>query len=372
MYRCFNVLLFVLIFISCKNGEDLLLKKAVIAKPEITERLIYNDIVFYDGYAKSTKDSVPSGVIKINNSRYAKKLTAVDLAQISDELTMDITIHALCDNYDRIGSVHLNFVNKGAIFDTNNVVTSQEIARFVTPFMDKNVDPNAVSYSFQIDNIARLLKNKTLNATFDFWLEFEIFGVPYAANKEIEGCSGRNDVFGGTLKFISTNESYSNNNEEYIKIYSKELLNNYNNTDVLSQTIKLSKFDVTKPIKDAKLYVITSNHGANRGGEEYIRREHFIYFDTNLVSSYTPGGVSCEPFRKHNTQRNGIYGKEPKTDSEWASWNNWCPGNKIPIRIFDLGNLEAGVHEFKIDVPDAEFKEKQGDFPLTVYIQGVR
>ncbi len=372
MYRCFNVLLFVFVFISCKNNQALLSKKAILVEPKTTACLIYDNIVFYDSYAASTKDSVPPNIIKINNTRYAKKLTKADLAKISDNLTMNITVHALCDNYDRIGGVYLSFVNKGENFDVNKVVTSQEIARFITPFMDKNAELKTVPYSFQIDNIAKLLNNVALNTSFDFWLEFEVFGVPYAANKEVEGCGGRNDVFGGTLELVSTDKTYSNDNEAYIKIYSKESLNNYNNTDVASQTIKINKFDVTKPIKDAKLYVITSNHGANRGGEEYVRREHFIYFDNNLVSSYTPGGLSCEPFRKYNTQRNGIYGKEPREDSKWASWNNWCPGNKFPIRIFDLGNLSVGSHEFKIDVPDAEFKDKQGDIPLSVYIQGIQ
>lgn len=372
MPRYFNVFILVLILISCNSNKVLLSKKEVLVEPVITEYLIFDKIVFFDGYAQSTKVTVPSDIIKINNSTYAKKITVADLAGISDNLKMDVTIHALCDNYDRIGSVNLYFVKKNEKFDTTNIVMSQEIARFVTPFMNKNVEPKAAPYSFQIDNIARLLKNKTLNTTFDFWLELNLFGVPYAANKEVEGCSGRSDIFAGTLKLFSTNEAYSNNNEEYIKIYSRISFNNYKDTDELSQTIKVSGFNITKPIKNAKLYVITSNHGANRGGEEYIRREHFVYFDNNLVSSYTPGGLSCEPFRKYNTQRNGIYGKEPKEDSKWASWNNWCPGDVIPIRVFNLGDLAIGFHEFKIDVPDAEFRNKQGDIPLTAYIQGTR
>ena len=372
MYRYSKViLLLVLAFISCANSK-VFSKNATQIEPKITERVIFDNIVFYDRYAKPTKDPVPSDVVKINNSRYAKKITAADLAQISDNLTMEVTIHALCDNYDRIGSVHLNFINKNEDFNKDDVVIRQEIARFITPFMNKNVKPDAVPYSFQLDNIARLLKNKKLNAKFDFWLEFEVFGIPYAANKQVEGCAGRNDVFGGTLKLISTNKSYSNKHEEYVKIYSKEKLNNYKNTDVPSQTIKIKGFNLKNPIKNAKLYVITSNHGANRGGEEYIRREHFIYFDDDLVSSYTPGGLSCEPFRKYNTQRNGIYGKDPKEESNWARWNNWCPGDVIPIRIFDLGDLAAGSHKFKIDVPDAEFKEKKGHFPVTAYIQGAK
>ena len=89
-----------------------------------------------------------------------------------------------------------------------------------------------------------------------------------------------------------------------------------------------------------------------------------------LFNGYKPGGKSCEPFRVYNTQSNGIYGSEVRTESEWTSWNNWCPGDIIPIRVFDLGDLQAGIHTFKIEVPDAKFVGAQGEIPTSAYVQG--
>ena len=95
-----------------------------------------------------------------------------------------------------------------------------------------------------------------------------------------------------------------------------------------------------------------------------------IYFDGNLIDTYKPGGKSCEPYRVYNTQGNGIYGPSPRSTSGWTSWNNWCPGDRVPIRVYELENLAEGNHTFKIDVPDAKFVEGQGNIPLSVYIQG--
>ncbi|MBD0831177.1 peptide-N-glycosidase F-related protein [Aestuariibaculum sediminum] len=335
-----------------------------------TERLIYDHIIFYDGYGKTVDEPVPAGVIRINNSNYIKKLTEEDLNAISDKLNLQVTLHARCDNYDRLGHVAIAFVKKDKAYAKENVVLTQEIARYITPFMNKNKLPDSVDYLFEINNVAKLLNNKTLRAKYDFWLQFNLFGVPYAAQKEVPGCEGRGDIYGGSIKLISSTKKYQNNNQKFVKLYSQEKLNNYKATDVEGETIKIKDFTLDKNIKHAKLYVISSNHGANRGGEEYKRREHILYFDTQELVRYTPGGESCEPYRALNTQGNGIYGRKPKSDESWASWNNWCPGNKIPIRIYDLGDLKAGSHQFKIDVPEAEFRDQKGYIPLTVYIQG--
>ncbi|MEW6508228.1 MAG: peptide-N-glycosidase F-related protein [Bacteroidota bacterium] len=128
--------------------------------------------------------------------------------------------------------------------------------------------------------------------------------------------------------------------------------------------------ELTSIVKNAKLYLITSSHGANPGGEEYNRRDHYIYFDNKLLSVYLPGGKSCEPFRIYNTQRNGIYGTSARTDAEWISFSNWCPGDVIPIRVYHLGDLEKRKYTFRIEVPDAKFVGKQGEIPLSAYIQG--
>ncbi|GAA4295727.1 peptide-N-glycosidase F-related protein [Aestuariibaculum suncheonense] len=355
------IILLCLQALGCKTSQQ---------ESQSTERLIYDHVIFYNGYGKTVDEPVPKHVIRLKNSSYVKKLTEDDLSAISDNLNLQVTLHARCDNYDRLGHVGLNFVKKGAPYTDENVVMTQEIARFISPFMNKNKMPNSVDYLYEINNIGRLLNNKELRATYDFWIQFDLFGTPDAAQKEVPGCEGRGDIYGGSMKLVSSTKNYMNKDEKLIHLYSRDKLDNYKHTDVEGETIKMNEFILEKPLKNARLYVITSNHGANKAGEEYIRREHIVYFDGEELAKYTPGGESCEEFRVVNTQGNGIYGKRPKKLEEWARWNNWCPGNKIPIRIYDLGNLKSGKHQFKMDVPEAEFKDQKGYIPLTVYIQG--
>jgi hypothetical protein len=334
---------------------------------------IMDGVIFHDGYAGLVSNPAPpAGVIKHRNDLFARKLTTAELASIGVKLDMMVTISALCDNYDRIGNVNMALVPTGATTYNPNSVKRIEIARFITPFMNKNVEPTSVPYNFSIDNVAMLLKDTTITNKFDIWVELAVFGVPYAANTQVAGCAGRNDVFMGKLEFITDAPSPVQNTNTLIPLYFNNDFNNYqaHATDTLGKTTKTITFDVPKDLSEATLFLITSNHGANQGGEEYNRRFHYAYFDNKLVLTYMPGRATCEPFRHYNTQGNGIYGSTPKTPLQWQSFSNWCPGDVIDIRKINLGAVTAGSHSFRIRVPDAVFVGSEGNIPLSLYLHG--
>ena len=336
------------------------------AQSETTINLL-DKVVFYDGYAATVSEPVPAGVERINNSRYVTKFSDEDRAALLNTLKLDVKIGALCDNYDRIGGVSLILVPKGEDATSTNA-EHIEIGRFITPFMNKNRQPTVVPYEFDVSHLTPLLKSPDFNTTHDFWFELFVFGVPYAANNEVVGCAGRNDVFEGSLSLI-TSDAGESSTDFYIKPIANHVsFNKYNATDVAGTTTKIYTITLNENLPETKFHLITSNHGANNNGEEYVRREHFVYFNDAEVLKYTPGGKSCEPYRKYNTQGNGIYGNGTKSESWWTDWNNWCPGDVIPNRYIEVGDLEAGTHTFKITVPDAVFAENAGDFPLSLYM----
>ena len=353
--------------------------------------LLYDHVVFYDGYLNENNPDkdLDDGILRHSTSLYSVKMTDKQLKKIGDKLDMNVFVTACCDNYDRIGNINLALVPKGKASYKPDEVERIEIARFITPFMDKNKEPNTVPYHYNVDNLSPILRDKNLRKKYDFWLEYEIFGVPYAANKQIEGCEGRSDTFAGTLEFETSGKTGSTSGNILVPIVIKKPetignnLNNYNEaaTDTIGKTTKTYVFNVPENVKDARIILITSNHGANRGGEEYIRRDHFVYYDNGLIMQYKPGRQSCEPFRERNTQRNGIYGKrgedgkfsyEPYSDEEWQSFSNWCPGDVIDTRMIMLGNVKKGEHKIRISVPDAEFADQQGDFPVSMYFHGMK
>ena len=346
---------------------------------------VFDAVRFYDGYLveKNPEDPTLDGILRHRTSLYAIKLTDEQLAQIGDSLEMHVRVQACCDNYDRIGNVNIAFVPKGQETYKPDEVQRIEIGRFITPFMNKNKKPDTVPYEYKVPYLSYIFRDSELRAQYDIWVELEIFGVPYAANQQIKGCADRSDVFLGTLKFSTINENRDVMTDKDVLVpiviknpeYIAHNLNNYDEraTDEIGKTIKTYTFTVPKDVADGQLVVVTSNHGANEGGEEYNRRWHYIYYDggEEPVMVYKPGRNSCEPFRKYNTCPNGIYGYFKRSDETWQSFSNWCPGDVIDNRIIDLGEVKAGTHTVCISVPDAEFVGGQGDIPVSIFFQGL-
>jgi hypothetical protein len=360
---------------------------------------VFDQAVYYGMYEGMVSEPIPDGAIRNSNSSYGKKLTDEQIDAIGNRLTMTVTLNPLCDNYDRIGNANLAFVPKNSTSYVYNDVQRIELGRFITPFMDKNVaEPNAVPYEFEIDNVTDILHDPVLRAEYDFWVELEVYGYQGGPGQggaavEIQGCAGRNDVYMGSLEFESLYDpNLIRGSNHLIPLSYKFELKNYvqatetnfqgQGTDVLDTTQRTINFTVPVTLQDAKFYIITSNHGSGANGEEYVRRTHNIYLDgsavANRVLQYRPGGVSCVPYSVYNTQfsciynicyENGTTEPRPDTNAAW-SWNNWCPGSKIPTRTADLGNLTAGEHFFKINIPTAQFFNNDGYFPMSVYVQG--
>ncbi len=342
---------------------------------------IYDGAVFYDGYrmADNPDSLLQDGILRHSCSLYSTRLSDEQLDKIGETLRLDVVIDALCDNYDRIGNINIALTKKGAEKYNPSETQRIEIGRFITPFMNKNKQPSSVPYTYDISYLSTLLRDRELRDVHDFWLELEVFGIPYDANKKIAGCADRNDVFAGNLELVTDSPAAPTTGNVLVPIVIKKPeyiganLNNYHKeaTDTLGKTTKTYTFNVPTDVEDAQLVLITSNHGANTGGEEYSRRWHFVYVDGELALTYRPGRDSCEPFRKYNTQGNLIYGKTAMSDKEWQSFSNWCPGDVIDNRIISLGAYKAGEHKVMIRVPSARFQGKQGDIPVSLYFQGL-
>lgn len=334
---------------------------------------VFSQIVFYDGYAANVSQPVPANTLRLANSRYARKLTDTELNSFQNKIQMNVTIGALCDNYDRIGGVHIALVPKGQASYTMNdpQVKRIEVGRYITPFMNKNISPTEVPYTYEVNNLYAVFSNTALRAVYDIWVELDVFGVPYAANTQVAGCANRNDVFAGTLTFVTSNDpAVTNTFNSLLPLLDSNTLNNYNNTDVAGQTVRLVNFSLTQTASNASFFIVTTPHGAGTNGEEYVRRQNFVSLDNTQMLNFFPGGKSCEPYRMYNTQGNGIYGSTPKTTLWWTSWNNWCPGDAVPIRSFSVPSLSAGSHTLKYEVPDAEFYNQDGQVVLSIYMQG--
>jgi len=366
-----------------KNKKTLLLIGCLIAisvqiKAQHTFQVL-DRVLFFNGFRslEEVADEItplPEGVHRLSTVDITTRLTEEQLNLLSGSIQLDVIVSSACDNFDRLGHVKLILVPKGSDSIRPEGIKSLEIARFITPFMNRHREPSYVPYTFQVNYLQHVFQDKALRENFDFWIELRMFGVPYRAWQQIEGCYQRNCTFYGSISFTTTptsNQEFESCNV-FIPLFTRADFRNYveGDTDILGQTIRSITFTVPEALTDAQLVLITSNHGANRGGEEYIRRWHFVYLNGEELLRYKPGGLSCEPFRIFNTQPNRIYHGQPWSIEYWEPWNNWCPGDVIPTRIINLGAMPAGEHRFTISVPDAEFINQEGNFPLSLFFQG--
>jgi len=348
---------------------------------------IFDHAVFYNMYEGLVEEPIPAGAIRTKNSSYARKLTADQIAEIGNTLTVNVSLSPLCDTYDRIGNVNLVLAPKGATSYNYNDVKRIEVGRFITPFMNLlKTTITEVPYTFEVNNITKILHDQIITAEYDFWFELEVYGyqgdsTAGAVHDLPNTCPGRNDVYMGSLELVSTQSTnlIQGDDNFFVPLSYKYELKNYtlDGTDVIGQTVRTITFTTEEAVPNAKLYLITSNHGQR---EEFARRNHEVYFDGDKKLTYKPGGLSCVPYSIYNTMPNFIYLDQttgrprPDTDAAW-NWNNWCPGNAIPTRIIELGTLAAGEHSFKINVPTAQFLSNagvnnDGYFPMSVYVQG--
>lgn len=354
---------------------------------------VFSGVTYYGMYGELTSEPVPAGMIRLSNSSYSKMLTQEQLDSFGNTLKMKVTLNPLCDNYDRIGNVNMVLVPKELTAYTYNepTIKRMEIGRFITPFMNKNKTAvQEVPYEYELNHLTNIFHDAAITAEYNIWIELEVYGYQGGPGQggaavEIAGCADRKDVYRGSLEFTSTDNpqlvygddnfllplSYKYQLRNYVLEGVDEEGNPQEGTQVIDETVKTITFTLDEALPNAVFHLITSNHGANQGGEEYERRWHYIYIDGVEKLEYLPGGKSCEPYRVYNTQGNGIYGPTPRTEAQWLSFNNWCPGDVIPNRVVELGNLAAGTHTFKIEVPDAEFVDNQGYFPMSVYLQSV-
>ena len=339
---------------------------------------VFDQVSFYN--ATLPMDSLidemaplPEGFFRLSTGLVTTKLSETQLNQLSGSIRLDVVLKAACENFDCLCYVSIAFVSKDSALYDPDEVKRIEIARFITPFMDKNRRPDTVPYTYEVDYLRHLFQDEMLREQYDFWLELYLGSFSFDAWEKVAGCYGRHDSFYGSLTFTATETATElENNNVFIPLLTLYCLNNYRegSSDTIGKTTKSVSFTVEQDLTDAHLVLITSNHGSNSGGEEYNRRTHYVYWNGTQVLRYLPGRTSCEPFRIYNTQGNGIYGASPLSDAQWQSFSNWCPGDIIDTRIIKLGALSAGEYTFMLRVPYAVFRDQLGEFPVSLYFQG--
>jgi hypothetical protein len=146
-------------------------------------------------------------------------------------------------------------------------------------------------------------------------------------------------------------------------------------------------FNLKKEAKNVKLHYITTGHGGHSGGDEFIKIKNSVYMDNQLVLDSIPWRDDCASFRRFNPT-SGVWLKkdsakyidfeakkymikeiEERIASSDLSRSNWCPGSMVEPIVVDLGNMNAGDHELKIQIPATKAdKDKLNHWLVSAYL----
>lgn len=107
-------------------------------------------------------------------------------------------------------------------------------------------------------------------------------------------------------------------------------------------------FTLDKPLKDARLRYITTGHGGWENGDEFIPKKNTISLDGKEAFSFIPWRQDCGSYRLFNPASGNFDNGLSSSD---YSRSNWCPGTVTNPYFIPLGNLPAGKHTIRVQIP---------------------
>ena len=119
------------------------------------------------------------------------------------------------------------------------------------------------------------------------------------------------------------------------------------------------KFNVPNDIEGAKLRYITTGHGGWGNGDEFVPKPNRIFLDGTLKTQFTPWRLDCGSYRLYNPVSGNF---DDGLSSSDLSRSNWCPGTITNPVFIELGDLAAGEHTIRIQIPQGPKEGESSSF----------
>jgi hypothetical protein len=263
---------------------------------------------------------------------FLAKLTPTQQQQIGSDLVAQITYHAQCDNYDRIGGVFFVVTAPGAMPTEKD--TRTELVRFITPFSDY-MRGNLATYAFPKADIATYA-HTLADSRHDVWIGIGGGSNPYDGDP----CTNTNQP----AAFKEIGYSYS------LELASTKPLNG-NGSMLLTALYNVQAMKV--PVEGAftamtelkgRVNVIVSGHGAEQGGDEYMHTQDTVSVNGKPVGMFSTQ-IDCAQYAKFSPDGNqGIFRNNASSNPR-----NWCPGALVAPHVFEA-TLMPGMNTVKLDI----------------------
>ena len=110
-------------------------------------------------------------------------------------------------------------------------------------------------------------------------------------------------------------------------------------------------FNLPEDAKNVQLRYITTGHGGWENGDEFVPKENRISLDGQVAFKFTPWRIDCGSYRLYNPVSGNFNNGLSSSD---LSRSNWCPGTVTNPNYIHLGDLKAGQHTIKIQIPQGK------------------
>lgn len=283
------------------------------------------------------------------------------------DVFVEVSQYSKGDAYDRVGSVFVIPTNKKlsfldaikdlkampgfkatngktypALISTDDYTVPAELMRFFTAFGVRKFNGNkvpgqdwvdSVLYKMDITNMASLLQG-------DVWVgayigNWDAHGHNITVNIKYYPEGDRE--YHHVLPLFNTVNYLEQAGQEYPAFMNKDALTVH--------------FTLKEDAKNARLYYITTGHGGWGGGDEFNPKLNTIYLDGKKVISFIPWREDCATYRNLNPCSGNFSNGESSSD---LSRSNWCPGTVTNPEYIWLGDIPAGEHEIKVQIPQGE------------------
>ena len=140
--------------------------------------------------------------------------------------------------------------------------------------------------------------------------------------------------------------------------------------DIFARKPLVTDFELPCDAKNVQLKYIVTGHGGHSGGDEFTENPNILTVDGKEVLNFVPWRDDCASFRRFNPatgvwliKRLASYISETGYREKWVeeplassdlSRSNWCPGSDVFPETIELGDMKAGKHTFKVDIPQAQ------------------
>lgn len=277
----------------------------------------------------------PPGIVMLNNgTTFLARLTPSQRSMIGTDVAAQITYHAQCDNYDRLGSLFMIVKPAGAKPTIQDKPI--ELVRWITPFSDywQGEYATRMFAPASLAPFAALLTDPRL----DVWLGIKGGSNPYDGDP----CTNRvTDPdfaavgFKYTVALTSTLPAASGARG----IAAPVPLADYT-------AVPIAGSARSRAAGAGSAIVIVSGHGSASGGDEYKHTNDTLTLNDEVVGRFSTQ-VNCASYRKYSPDGNPfIFFFNGTTNPR-----NWCPGALVPSYTFPVALRRNNTVSLDMDDP---------------------